>query len=103
VVFKEMTLRHLGNPDYLHLFGLLCGEYTTFLMEHQLALETGETLIAAMAEDYKNNSTNVSNYIEQGNCKGVLVSVKRKQDPTIPIVGSNDADQHPVPVKLWDP
>jgi hypothetical protein len=108
IVFKDLTLRRLGSSGSLHLIRLLYDEYIIFLMEHGVTLETGKALIAVLAENYKNNSANVSDYIKPGNCKGgapltivVPDSVKRKWDPTIPTDGNNYVEQHPVPVKLF--
>jgi regulatory factor X 1/2/3 len=107
MVFKDLTLRRLESSGSLHLIRLLYDEYIIFLMEYQVSLHTGEIPIAVVAENYKNNSSNVGDYMEPENCMGgasltlgVPVSVKRKRDPTTPAVGSNDVDQHPMPVKL---
>jgi regulatory factor X 1/2/3 len=96
MVFKDLTLRRLRSSDSLHVIRLLYDEYIVILMEHQVALETGETLIAAMAENHKNNSANVSDSIEPGISNGgtsltmgVSGSVERKYHPTTPAVGNN--------------
>jgi hypothetical protein len=77
-------------------------------MEHQVALETGQTIIADMAEKHKNNSANLIDSIEPGNSNGgtslrmeVSDSVKRKWEPTTSSVVSNDGEHPPVPVKLF--
>jgi regulatory factor X 1/2/3 len=108
MVFKDLTLRRLGSSGSLHVIRLLYDEYIVILMEHQVALETGETVIAAMAENHKNYSANVSDSIEPGTSNGgtsltmrVSDSVKRKWEPITSSAVSNDGDQPPVPVKLF--
>jgi regulatory factor X 1/2/3 len=108
IVFKDLTLRHLGSSGCLHLIRLLYDEYLIFLIQHQVALKAGQTLFAAMAENRRHNSTSWTGFIEpEKYTEGpslvidVPVSVKREWDPTTPAVGSNYFYQHSVPTKRF--
>jgi regulatory factor X 1/2/3 len=106
IVFNDLTLRLLGSYDCLHLIRLLYDEYLIFLIQHQVALKTGQTLIDAMAENHRHNWTSWSDFIKpekytEGSSLAidVPICVKRKLDPTTPAFGSNEFDQHPAPTK----
>jgi hypothetical protein len=106
VVFRDLTLQRLGRSGSLHLIRLLYDEYIFFLTEHQVALETGETFIATMAEKYRNNLYNVSDVIESGTCNsgvsltmGVPVPVRSKMAARTLDAGTSDVNHHPVPRK----
>jgi hypothetical protein len=101
VVFRDLTLQRLARSDSLHLIRLLYDEYIFFLIEHQVALETGETFIAAMAEKYRNSLYNVSGIIESGTCDsgvsrtvGVLVPVRSKMAARALDVGTCEVNHH---------
>jgi regulatory factor X 1/2/3 len=106
VVFRALTLQRLARSDSFHLIRLLCDEYLFFLIEQQVVLETGETFIAAMAEKYKNNLYNVSDFIEPGIFNevgsltmGVTVPVGRKMAPRSLVVKTDEVNYHPAPIK----
>jgi regulatory factor X 1/2/3 len=99
MVFKDLTLRLLGRSGYLHLIRLLYDDYLIFLIEHQVALHSGQTLIAAMVENHRHNSTSWRDVIKPEECTegsslaiDVPVCVKREWDPTTP---------DPVPTKCF--
>ncbi|XP_063230832.1 DNA-binding protein RFX2-like isoform X2 [Bacillus rossius redtenbacheri] len=50
MVIRDLTLRSAASFGSFHLIRLLYDEYMFFLIEHQVALETGETPIAVMGE-----------------------------------------------------
>jgi regulatory factor X 1/2/3 len=108
IVFKDLTVRLLESSGHLHLIRLLYDDYLIFLIEHQVALHSGQTLIAAMAENRRHNSTSWSDFIKAENCTessclaiDVPVCVKREWDSTTPAVESNDFDQQPLPTKRF--
>jgi regulatory factor X 1/2/3 len=108
IVFKDLTLRHLESSGQLHLIRLLYDDYLIFLIEHQMALHSGQTLIAAMAQNRRHNSTSCSDFIMAEKCTtsscleiDVPVCVKREWDSITPDVESNDFDQQPVPTKRF--
>jgi regulatory factor X 1/2/3 len=45
---RDLTLRGAASFGSFHLIRLLHDEYMLFLIEHKVALETGETPIAVM-------------------------------------------------------
>ncbi|GFG33837.1 hypothetical protein Cfor_11041, partial [Coptotermes formosanus] len=106
MVIRDLTLRSAASFGSFHLIRLLYDEYMFFLIEHQVALETGETPIAVMGEKYNNNPSNVSGFIQPGSCNGgmsltmgVPVSVGGKMAPTTLVVGTNEVSHHPVATK----
>jgi regulatory factor X 1/2/3 len=106
MVIRDLTLRSAASFGSFHLIRLLYDEYMFFLIEHQVALETGETPIAVMGEKYNNNPSNVSGFIQPGSCNGgmslsmgVPVSVGGKLAPTTLVVGANEVSHHPVATK----
>ena len=50
MVIRDLTLRSAASFGSFHLIRLLYDEYMFFLIEHQVAQETGETPIAVMGE-----------------------------------------------------
>jgi regulatory factor X 1/2/3 len=50
MVIRDLTLRSAASFGSFHLIRLLYDEYMFFLIEHQVALETGKTPIAVMGE-----------------------------------------------------
>jgi regulatory factor X 1/2/3 len=50
MVIRDLTLRSAASFGSFHLIRLLYDEYMFYLIEHQVALETGETPIAVMGE-----------------------------------------------------
>jgi regulatory factor X 1/2/3 len=108
VVFRHLTLQRLARSDSLHLIRLLYDEYLFFLIEHKVALETGETSIAATAERYKNKLYSVSDFIEPGThnmgvslTTGVPVPVGTKMAPRSLVVETDEFNYHPVPPKRF--
>nr|CAD7454689.1 unnamed protein product [Timema tahoe] len=71
MVIRDLTLRSAASFGSFHLIRLLYDEYMFFLIEHQVALETGETPIAVMGEKFNNNPSSVSGYSQpQSSCNG---------------------------------
>ncbi|XP_023723000.1 DNA-binding protein RFX2 isoform X3 [Cryptotermes secundus] len=108
MVIRDLTLRSAASFGSFHLIRLLYDEYMFFLIEHQVALETGETPIAVMGEKYNNNPSSVSDFIQPGSCNGgvsltmgVPVSVGGKMAPTTLVVGTNEVSHHPVATKRF--
>lgn len=50
MVIRDLTLRSAASFGSFHLIRLLYDEYMFYLIEHQVALATGETPIAVMGE-----------------------------------------------------
>ncbi|PNF29239.1 hypothetical protein B7P43_G10467 [Cryptotermes secundus] len=101
VVFRHLTLQHLSRSTSLHLIRLLCDEYLFFLVEYHVALETGETFIAAMTQKYKSILYNLRDFIN-GDVHltvAVPVPVGMKTAPTSLVVGTHEFNYHPVPTK----
>jgi regulatory factor X 1/2/3 len=108
VVFRNLTLPREETLGSFHLLRLLHDEYMSFLIEHQVALETGDTHIAVLGNKYNNNPSNVSDVIQTEPYNvgvsltvGVPVSVGQKIAPTPPVVGSNAVNNHPVATKRF--
>ncbi|PSN51087.1 Transcription factor RFX3 [Blattella germanica] len=106
MVIRDLTLRSAASFGSFHLIRLLYDEYMFFLIEHQVALETGETPIAVMGEKYNNNPSSVSGYLQPGPCNGgvtltmgVPVSVGGKVAPANLLVAGNEVGHHPVATK----
>ncbi|XP_069703475.1 DNA-binding protein RFX2-like isoform X2 [Periplaneta americana] len=106
MVIRDLTLRSAASFGSFHLIRLLYDEYMFFLIEHQVALETGETPIAVMGEKYNNNPSSLSGYLQPGPCNGgvsltmgVPVPVSGKMAPATLLVGSNEVSHHPVATK----
>jgi hypothetical protein len=79
-----------------------------FLIDHQVALKTRETRIAAIGEKYTNDPYNVSDFIEPGICNEdgsltmeVPVSAGGKRAATTLSVGTNEHSENPVPTKCF--
>jgi hypothetical protein len=60
---------------------MLYDEYMYFIIEHKVALETGETPIAVMAEKYNNKQPNSSDFIQPGPCNGGLSILEGRLHP----------------------
>ncbi|KAK9501132.1 hypothetical protein O3M35_002232 [Rhynocoris fuscipes] len=56
MVIRDLTLRSAASFGSFHLIRLLYDEYMFYLIEHQVALATGETPIAVMGEVRKCNT-----------------------------------------------
>lgn len=50
MVIRDLTLRSAASFGSFHLIRLLYDEYMFYLVEHQVALATGETPIAVMGD-----------------------------------------------------
>lgn len=50
MVIRDLTLRSAASFGSFHLIRLLYDEYMFYLVEHEVALATGETPIAVMGE-----------------------------------------------------
>lgn len=50
MVIRDLTLRSAASFGSFHLIRLLYDEYMFYLVEHEVALATGETPIAVMSE-----------------------------------------------------
>jgi regulatory factor X 1/2/3 len=107
VVIRNLTIPCAESFGSFHLISRLHDEYISFLIENQVALETGETLIAVLGKKYNNNRANVSD-IQPGPCNGgvslraeVPVSVGGKRALTTLAVGSNEVNHHPVASKRF--
>ena len=50
MVIRDLTLRSAASFGSFHLIRLLYDEYMFYLVEHKVALATGETSIAVMGE-----------------------------------------------------
>jgi regulatory factor X 1/2/3 len=59
VVIRDLTFRSSASFSSLYLIRLLYDEYMFFIIEHQVALETGETPITIMGGE-NNNPSNVA-------------------------------------------
>jgi hypothetical protein len=109
VIFRDLTLRRLASSGSLHRIRLLYEEYMFFLIDHQVALKTRETRIAAIGEKYTNDPYNVSDFTEPaGICNedgsltmGVPVSAGGKRAATTLYVGTNEDIENPVPTKRF--
>ncbi|PNF27136.1 hypothetical protein B7P43_G08557 [Cryptotermes secundus] len=102
VVFRHLTLQRLTRSVSLHLIRLLYDEYLFFLIEHQVAVETGESFIAAMAQKYNNDLYKMSGIIEPGTYNltmGVPVPVGTNMAPRSLMAGTDEYKYHPVPTK----
>lgn len=51
MVIRDLTLRSAASFGSFHLIRLLYDEYMFYLIEHEVALVTGETPIAVMGSD----------------------------------------------------
>jgi hypothetical protein len=107
-VIGNLTLLGAQTLGFFRLLRLLHDEYMSFLSEHQVALETGETHIAVLGNKCNNNLSNVSDLIQpepyNGGVSlgvGVPVSVGDKIAPTTPVVGRNAVNHHPVAAKCF--
>ena len=50
MVIRDLTLRSAASFGSFHLIRLLYDEYMFYLIEHKVAIATGETPIAVMGE-----------------------------------------------------
>ncbi|XP_014261272.1 DNA-binding protein RFX2 isoform X3 [Cimex lectularius] len=66
MVIRDLTLRSAASFGSFHLIRLLYDEYMFYLIEHQVALATGETPIAVMGEAGSSASSQTQEY-EVGN------------------------------------
>ncbi|KAK7872728.1 hypothetical protein R5R35_011870 [Gryllus longicercus] len=98
MVIRDLTLRSAASFGSFHLIRLLYDEYMFFLIEHQVAHETGETPIAVMGEKYTNNPSSVSGFpLQAGPCNGGVslamggtVAVGNKLNPGTLLVSGNE-------------
>jgi regulatory factor X 1/2/3 len=67
VVIRNLTLPCAESIASFRLISRLHEEYMSFLIEQQVALETGEPLTAVFGKKYNNNPSNVSD-IQPGPC-----------------------------------
>jgi regulatory factor X 1/2/3 len=105
LVIRDLTLRRAASFGYFQAIRLFYDEYMIFIIEHKVALETGDS-IAVIGEKFNSNPSNVSNFIQPGPSNegfsltvGVPVNVGRKMAPTTLDVGSNEASHHVVATK----
>ncbi|XP_046995248.1 DNA-binding protein RFX2 isoform X1 [Schistocerca americana] len=63
MVIRDLTLRSAASFGSFHLIRLLYDEYMFFLIEHQVALQTGETPIAVLGEKL-HSSSDISGYLQ---------------------------------------
>jgi regulatory factor X 1/2/3 len=52
LAIRDLSLRSAASFGSFHLIRMLYAEYMLFIIEHKVALETGETPIVVMAEKY---------------------------------------------------
>ncbi|XP_066992717.1 DNA-binding protein RFX2 isoform X2 [Anabrus simplex] len=103
MVIRDLTLRSAASFGSFHLIRLLYDEYMFFLIEHQVAHETGETPIAVMGEKYNNNPSNISGYGQPGSCNGGMalsMGVGNKLGPSALIGNGNEVGHHPASKRL---
>jgi regulatory factor X 1/2/3 len=72
LVIRDLSLKSAASFGSLHVICLLCDKYIFYIIEHKVALETGDTPIAVMGEKYNNNQSNLSEFIQSGHCNGDL-------------------------------
>jgi hypothetical protein len=91
-----------------HVVRLLYDEYIFFIIEHRVALETGETAIAVMGKKYNDNHANLSDLVQPGPCnwglsltEEVPANVGRKMAPTTLVAGTNEASHRAVVTKRF--
>ncbi|PNF41334.1 hypothetical protein B7P43_G16753 [Cryptotermes secundus] len=108
LVIRDISLRSAASFGSLHVIHLLYDKYIFFIIEHKVALETGNTPIGVMGEKYNNNQSNLSEFILPGPCNGDLsfkeevpVNFRRKIAPTTCVVGTNEASHRAVAIKRF--
>jgi regulatory factor X 1/2/3 len=81
LVIRDLSLRSGASVGSFHLIRMLYDEYMLFIIEHKVALETGETPIVVMAEKYNNNQPNSSDFIQPGPSNGGLSILEGRLHP----------------------
>jgi regulatory factor X 1/2/3 len=66
LVIRDAIFRNAASFGSLYLIRLLCDEYMFFVIEHQVALESGESPIAIMGGENNNNPPNVWPQVSAG-------------------------------------
>ena len=56
MVIRDLTLRSAASFGSFHLIRLLYDEYMFYLVEHRVAMVTGETSIAVMGEFFSSST-----------------------------------------------
>ncbi|PNF43420.1 hypothetical protein B7P43_G13452 [Cryptotermes secundus] len=100
VVIRDLTFQSAANFGSLYLIRLLHDEYMFFLIEHQVALETGETPIAVMGG--KNNTSNANPTMGISPTQLDLMSLLEEVHFNSLAAGYNERNHHPVATGLQD-
>jgi regulatory factor X 1/2/3 len=106
LVIRDLSLSGAASFGSIHVVRLLYDEYIFFIIEHKVALETGETAIAVMGKKYNDNQAKLSDLVQPRPCnwglsltEEVPVNVGWKMAPTTLVAGTKESSHRAVVTK----